>query len=390
MLQSKTVASTCTLCAHDALELVVDFGMQPPANRFVTADVLKNDLDTFPLGLGFCTQCKTVQLAHRMPLSQVEPRYPWILYNEPELHLDDVAFHLSKLPGIGPSSQVLGVSYKDQSTIDRLTRFGLSPGKCFTKESFNLFQSPVLSGSHSLVDLLLARHVIEHAQDAVGLIQQLKTLLKPNGYLVMEVPDSEKLLRVGNHAFIWEEHVSYFTEYSLPLLAKKAGGSLVWVQSYPYPYENSLMAVIQFNRRSALGYAAPKPAPATEELLYAFQISFARAKVEWKNLLEEFREKGEKVAVFGAGHLAVKWINFLDISSLIDCVIDDNAHKVGMLMPGSRLPIYPSVALKEREIRTCISTLSPESEQKVRRNLSKYFHDGGQFIPAFKTVELDS
>ena len=110
------------------------------------------------------------------------------------------------------------------------------------------------------------------------------------------------------------------------------------------------------------------------------------AKSEWRDLLQKYRNQGHLLAVFGAGHLAVKWINFLCLSDLIDCVIDDNPNKTGMYMPGSKLPILPSGTLYDREIKVCISTLSPESEVKVRTKLSRYFEEGGIFIPAFKTM----
>ena len=51
-------------------------------------------------------------------------------------------------------------------------------------------------------------------------------------------------------------------------------------------------------------------------------------------------------------------------------------------MPGSNIEILPSDHLKHREIKVCISTLSPESEEKVRTKLPDYFASGGVFLPA--------
>lgn len=80
---------------------------------------------------------------------------------------------------------------------------------------------------------------------------------------------------------------------------------------------------------------------------------------------------------------AVKLINFMGLAPFIDCVIDDNPKKAGLRMPGSHLPIVPSSELAARNIRTCISTLSPESEIRVRQKFADYFKIGGRFIPAF-------
>lgn len=386
-------SSSCTVCANPTVDAVVDFGSQPPANRFIAIDSIKKIQEAYPLGLGYCSCCETIQLARRMPMQAVKPRFAWLTYNEPEQHLDDVANQLRQLPGISASSRMLGVTYKDQSTLDRLTKLGLPSSTCLSSEDFSIFRMPALAADlktkYAPVDLLLARHIVEHAVDAVGLITELKALIAPGGYLVLELPDSEKILRAGNHAFIWEEHISYFTEQSLPILAEKVNAKLAWTARYPYPYEDSLMAAFQFTSHLSV---PPKTERALDVsgLLQQFNQGFAKARQEWRELLRNYRDQGHQLAVFGAGHLAAKWINFLCLSDLVDCVIDDHPHKAGMYMPGSKLPILPSSALQDQGIKVCISTLSPESEQKVRLKLSKYFDEGGIFIPAFKTARQSS
>ena len=73
---------------------------------------------------------------------------------------------------------------------------------------------------------------------------------------------------------------------------------------------------------------------------------------------------------------------FLHLEDLIDCVIDDHHKKNELEMPGSHLQIVPSSELHERGIEVCISTLSPESEEKVKSKLLDYFSSGGIFIAA--------
>ena len=71
---------------------------------------------------------------------------------------------------------------------------------------------------------------------------------------------------------------------------------------------------------------------------------------------------------------------------MIHWVIDDHPKKEGMIMPGSGLKVVPSTDLLSRGIQVCISTLSPESEIKVRVKLATFFDAGGRFVPAFATV----
>ena len=113
-----------------------------------------------------------------------------------------------------------------------------------------------------------------------------------------------------------------------------------------------------------------------------FSKNLEKKRLYWRETLSNYKKQGSPVAIFGAGHLAVKFINFLRIADLIDCVIDDHPSKVGLKMPGSNIQILPSKQLHSRGIKVCISTLSPESEEKVRTKLPNYFTSGGVFLPA--------
>ena len=56
------------------------------------------------------------------------------------------------------------------------------------------------------------------------------------------------------------------------------------------------------------------------------------------------------IALFGAGHLACAFANFMGVTDLIDFVADDTPQKQNKFLPGARLPILPSAALAERKI----------------------------------------
>jgi len=378
--------------------------MQPPSNRFIDAANAQINDDLEPLSLGYCQQCSTIQLVERMPIDVVRPRYDWLTYNEPEGHLDDVAAKLQNLPGIHSNSRMLGTTYKDQSTLDRLAKRGITPGACIQVDDFEELEHPFgletmqrslcdsetiarLKQRYGLVDLLIVRHIIEHAISAKQLLTQMSQLLTPEGYMVLEMPDSAHIFHADNHAFIWEEHISYFTEDSIHILASHAGADVVWVNRYSYPYEDSLVFVLKFNGHASKRVSVEEEIYATSKRLESFADTLTKKHDYWHETLTRYKKEGELVAIFGGGHLAAKFINFLQLADLIDCVIDDHPKKSGLVMPGSRLSIVPSSELQTRGIQTCISTLSPESEVKVRNKLKDYFSSGGVFLPAFAAQE---
>ena len=401
----QSLKSKCTVCQSKDLHSALSFGRQPPANRFLVPGasyVVPEEL--YPISLGYCQQCGTIQLVDRMSIEVVRPRYDWLVYNEPEGHLDEVAKKLSELPGINKSSKFLGITYKDKSVLDRLNRLGFANTVCIKEDDLECQKYPfgletiqdILSSVDTIgrlrkiygrADVILVHHIIEHAFNANAFIRSLQGLLAPNGYMMFELPDSEKILRANNHAFIWEEHISYFTAASVNQLVKAVGAELVWLGQFPYSYEDLLIALVYFSQSKEAPVEVKYQAPEiSASMLNDFAKGLHASRKQWRTELETYCAKGEKVAVFGAGHLAAKFINFYELSDLIDCVIDDHPKKVGMIMPGSGLKIVPSADLLSRGIQVCISTLSPESEIKVRVKLATFFDAGGRFVPAFATV----
>lgn len=393
---------SCTVCGTGLPAPQISFGKQPPSNRFMPDSASAARVECHVLSLSTCSHCGTVQLFDRMPLDAFRPRYDWLVYNEPEGHLDDVATHLAKLPGVSSASRFMGITYKDQSTLTRMVNMGFADTICLqdsdlecTVTPFGLetvqavLSNPVnvsrLKARYGQTDVLLVRHITEHSLSSSQLLKSLSALVAPGGYMMLELPDSQRVFNAGNYPFIWEEHISYFTESTARRLAQEVNAQVAWLGRYAYPYEDSLNVVLHFPEGKADAQDTANLVAVPTQTGHFFD-HFSTARDQWHAKLGDIRAKGDTVAVFGAGHLAAKFINFFELKGLITCVIDDHPKKVGMYMPGSGLPIVPSAQLQEMGIRYCVSTLSPESEVKVRNKLAHFFDNGSIFVPAFSTI----
>jgi hypothetical protein len=393
---------SCTVCGLELPEAQIHFGKQPPSNGFMKDSVSAAQVESHDLSLTTCTNCGTIQLLDRIPIEAFRPRYDWLVYNEPEGHLDDVAKHLAKLPGIDTSSRFMGITYKDQSTLTRLLNMGFPNTVCLQDSDLEPTVIPFgletvqailscetninrLKAKYGQVDVLLLRHIAEHSPNCSQLLKSLSTLVAPGDYMMLELPDSQRVFNAGNYPFIWEEHFSYFTESTARRLAQEVDAQVSWLGRYVYPYEDSLNVVLHFPTDTVVVDNSASMSTVTGQAGQFFD-QFKEVRYQWCTKLQSIRAKGDKIAVFGAGHLAVKFINFFRIKDLITCVIDDNPQKVGMYMPGSGLPIVPSAQLEKLGIHYCVSTLSPESEVKVRKNIPHFFDNGGTFLHAFSEV----
>jgi hypothetical protein len=208
-------------------------------------------------------------------------------------------------------------------------------------------------------------------------------LVRPGGYLMFELPDCLKFVRACDYSFVWEEHITYLCSRSVSMLVAHAGLTMDETIVHPYPLEDSLLAIVKNTPRAG---EAPIVQSHVDMLLRdgrRFGGSYAEVRGRLQSVFQAWRREGKRVAVFGAGHLAARFINLYSLGGLIDSVIDDNAHKQRVLMPGSRLAIHASAALESRGIDVCLLALSPESEEKVLAKNPAFVDRGGRFLSIF-------
>ena len=341
-----------------------------------------------------CSDCGLVQISKKISPVELKPRFDWITYNEQEGHLDDLVDKVCQLSGLTTASTIGAISFKDDSTITRFRKrgFGNTWRLQIEKdlgindhlaglETIQSYLKPAkareMLAERGLTDVLIVRHILEHAHEPKEFLAALRELVKPGGYFVFEVPDCTPALERGDYTMYWEEHVSCFTPGTFQQGLIAWGFSPVEFERYIYSNENSLVAIVQ------AGSGSPHPQdPAAVQQGRKYSSEFSAYRINVNQALENERKHG-KVAVFGAGHLSCAWINFLGIEKHIEFVVDDHPRKKGMFMPGSRLPIRSSSDLLEQDIRLCLLSLSPESEIKVIQKNQAYLEAGGQFASIF-------
>jgi len=157
------------------------------------------------------------------------------------------------------------------------------------------------------------------------------------------------------------------------------------IRSYDYPLEDSLVAVVRPVRAGSAPVAPTPPdqVAAEVERAAAFGRRFAATRERLHGELQRLQGDGKRVAIFGAGHLAVKFLNLFGLKDLVYCVIDDHPDKLGLCMPGSGLRVRPSSVLLEDNIDLCLLSLNPESEKRVIAAKHDYVSRGGRFRSIF-------
>lgn len=388
---------TCRAC-DGPTEVLLDSGSQPLCNRYPNASDEREE--TYPLVLGTCQRCGLVQLLRHPPADALIPRVDWITYREPGDHIDDLARHIMARLGKGGNGLILGVSFKDDTLLGRLAAQGhhkarrIDPqadlgsdtpgvGVETVQDRLTAERARALSEAYGQADVVVARHILEHAFDPVRFGQALQELCSPGGLLVIEVPDCAQALATLDYSTIWEEHILYFTEETFRSLLSYAGLDVVSFLRVPYTLEDSLIAVA---RRGPKASAQPPASPVLEEELNRarrFGRELANRRRALQEQLDSDRQKRGRVALLGAGHLATAFVNLLELGPHLDFVADDDANKQGRFLPGSRLPILPSEALLKEGISLCLTTINPGVEEQVLAKHRAFLARGGKIASIF-------
>ena len=381
---------------------LLDFGMQPVSNRFLSG---AETAPSFPLALKVEAGSGLIRLAQPFPAEELCPRYPWLTCFEPEDHLDKLVQEMTELPGITKESKIGAYSFKDDSTLRRLEKKGFSntwrldPAsdlkvmdpqanvETFQKH-FTADRAQAVKEKRGPCDIFIVRHVLEHSYDLEGFLEACRSVLRPGGYVVFEVPDCTRAIDLGDFTTIWEEHIYYFTPQTLRSTLEKAGFGIHQFESVEYPFENSLVAMVRADGHTAS--TSDSELIKKEVAKYrSFINKYPKRRDRVRGILSRAKEKIGSLAMFGAGHLSVAYLSLMGVADLIDFVVDDNPHKKGMRMPVGNLTILGSQAIYEKKIRLCLLSLNPQNQPKVVASHSKFQAEGGRFASIFPGSPLD-
>jgi len=363
---------------------LVDFGNQPVSSNFVSNTRTKQELFSFVLGQ--CDYCGVVQLVKLIPEKKLIPKYKWIDNKEPDKHAFVIAEALLSYVKC-PDTRILFLSKYDKKVFDIVKeKIGTqaylldpaldleinqtNPSQILIQERINSRFLSKLSKKIGKFDLILTCRMLEHAHKANSFILGLNEMLKKCGRIVIEVPDSTKPLLQGDVAMLWDEHTSYFTPESLRYCFRLFGYKLIKHISYHYPQEDALISIFQQSRSdrsqsNLVESSFPKPLGEKEIAnIYAKKVQKISATIS--SCLKELKKQHGEIALFGAGHRAIMFVNLLHINNqYISYVVDDDPNKLGLKLPRSELEIQDSRVISKGFKGAIILAVGIEVEEKI-------------------------
>jgi len=158
---------------------------------------------------------ETVKINSSVPQSKLREKelFYWLKeYIKPDSHILEV--------GCGP-----GILLKYMRERLKANYYGLEPSgtavELVRRDHMTCYQSTLekFDSEPNVYDIIIASHVLEHFQNPDAAIEKIKYILKPNGLLLLEVPN---ILQPNpkKHLKNWfsKEHLSYFSKNKLEFI----------------------------------------------------------------------------------------------------------------------------------------------------------------------------
>jgi len=377
---------------------MINFGKQPVSNRF-----LENEEEVAPhylLELSWNNELGCPYIFQPWPIQEIRPQFDWITCFEPEDHLDELCKIILNLKNHDQDITIAGYSFKDDSTLNRLHKLGytkqwridpitdlsiLNPlSNIETFQSvFNKVLANKITQRNGKADILLVRHVVEHAYDLSEFIYSLTLLIKDNGYIIFELPDCEKAFTQGDCTTIWEEHTFYFFESSFKRCMYINNLDVVYTKSWDYPLENCMIAIVKKKDVEIKKINFSKNIEKDFFTYNNFIKIVEKRKISINKKLKNLTALNGKICILGAGHLSIAFISLLEIDKYISFAIDDNENKSGYFLPVGKIPIKKTSFLNIKDTKLCLLGANPQHHIKIKEKLNIFQNNGGIICSIF-------
>lgn len=385
--------SSCHLCGSSELSLLVDFGKHPVSKHYLAAR--SEDKPVWPVNLYFCESCGLTQLVDSCPAEFLYDEYVTLSSWKPQPHVRHEIDILAKYSSIDLTANIVEIGCNDGMFLKELALTGyenligiepsadahalaVSKGFDVVKEFLSPELSERLTKKRGKFDLVISRQNFEHIADLQGVARSLDVLLKPNGYVLIELPNFECNLRCLDYS-LWEEHVNYFTIDTLKHFLSLSNIKIIYDEVFLFSGEGIFVIGQKTeNVEPSLDYL---PELKQKNLEFAnFWPVFRSRAIEY---LTSEHKKGKKIAVYGAGARAFCLISFAGLAPYIDVILDDQPEKQEKFMPGGRVPVKSSDILYSQQIDICLLAVNTENEDKVINRHAKWIQLGGEFWSVF-------
>lgn len=403
----------CRRCGTPLQHTLIDLGMSPLCESFLTQDQLDAPETYYPLHARVCHSCWLVQLPEFVSPAHIFTEYAYFSsYSTTWVeHAGRYCEMIKNRLGLGPKTFVVELGSNDGYLLQHFVALGVQvlgvepaanvaePARKAGIPTLVAFFGPETArqivADRGYADLIVANNVLAQVPELNDFVASMTHLLAPEGVITIEVPHLERLIAENQFDTIYHEHFSYFSLGSIDRLAAAHGLALIDVETLP-THGGSLRLYLAHRGshhlvsiRVAQMLAQERRAGLeTLSTYFDFAARVQRTKRELLSLLIKAKEEGKRICGYGAPGKGNTLLNYAAIGTdFLDFTVDRNPYKHGRYTPGMHVPIYPVEAIAEAK-PDYILILPWNLKDEIMQQMRRVGEWGAKFIVPIPAVSI--
>jgi len=404
----------CRFCDAPLQQTLVDLGMSPLCESYLSANQLNEMEPFYPLHVRVCGSCLLVQLQEYVSPENIFSNYAYFSsYSDTWLaHAKSYAEQMATRFHLNTNSLVVEVASNDGYLLQyfvakQIPVLGIEPaanvasvavkmGVPTLVKFFGTTTARELVAQGKQADLLLGNNVLAQVPDLNDFVAGMKILLGPTGILTLEFPHLMRLMEQNQFDTIYHEHFSYFSFLTAEKIFATHGLILFDVEElnthggslriYARHVEDSSKVVTARvhelrAREESAGFARP-------ERYHSFAEQVKETKRKLLEFLIDAKRAGKQIAGYGAPGKGNTLLNFCGIrTDFLDYSVDRSPHKQGKFLPGTHIPIYPPERIRQTQPDYVLILPWNLRDEIMKQNA--YIREwGGQFVVPIPAVKV--
>ncbi|MDO8555670.1 MAG: class I SAM-dependent methyltransferase [Nanoarchaeota archaeon] len=404
----------CRICHNQTTTQFLDLGESPLANNLLTKEDLHKKELKYPLATCFCNHCKLVQLSYVVPPEKMFKHYVYVSSTTKTFreHFTKMAETISKTFQLGKGKLAVDIGSNDGLLLKGFKTQGLhvvgvepatnlaklaNKADIFTLNEFwNAQTVRKIKETYGQADVITANNVFAHIDNIHDVTKNVYNLLGKDGIFVIEAAYLLDMLKDMTFDMIYHEHLCYYTLTPLIYFFRMHNMEVFDVEHVPthggslrvYVKKKEGKWKIQPNVQKILWqeYSAGIHDYPTYE---TFANKVYTTKEKFTTYLKQLKKEKKIIIGYGAPAKATTILNFCQLGTeTIDYIIEDNLLKVGLTVPGVRIPIKGAEALQQEKPDYAV-ILAWNFAEEILKKTKEHQQAGIKFIvpfPELKTV----
>jgi SAM-dependent methyltransferase len=404
----------CRFCGNELKHTLVDLGMSPLCESFLSFEQLNQMEAFYPLHVQVCDRCFLVQLEAYVSPEHIFSEYAyfssyantWLQHCKnytdnivERFNLNDQSFVIELASNDGYLLQyfveknipVLGIE-----PATNIAKIAVEKGVPTLNEFFGKECALRLVQQGKQADLIAANNVLAHVPDLNDFVAGIKVLLRSQGIFTGEIQHLMKLMAANQFDTIYHEHFCYHTFTTLEKIFAAHEMTLFDVEELPthggslriYARHSDDESKPVSDRAIELRSREQEAGFGSIERYTSFDKQVRETKRKLLEFLIKVKREGKVVAGYGAPGKGNTLLNYCGIrTDFLDYTVDRNPYKHGKFLPGTHIPIYAPNKIQETK-PDYVLILAWNFKEEIMEQMSFIRDWDGQFVVPIPEVKV--